>query len=333
MRARALSREVCTIVLAAGEGMRLRDLTRALHGEDLPKQFARIQRCGSLLQRTLSRARAWSRPEHTFVVVAAERADIARRQLPPGNAPEIVLQPRNVGTAAGILLPLARVLERSPDAQVVILPSDHYVRDEAAFARSIRNALASARVSQRISLVGAVPEHAETQYGWIATAPGARSSSLRITSFVEKPEAALAATLFSQGALWNTFIMAGAARTFEALAGRHLPFEASLFDRYRQAIGGPLERCSLAELYERLEPSDFSRDVLQASSDLCAVRLSPCGWSDWGTPERVLASLDGTSELLPLLRRLERSPHATALRHLLASSMRGSSVAPVTAPS
>lgn len=318
MRAELKNEEIWTIVLAAGEGTRLRALTRALHGEDLPKQFAWIQSTGSLLQRTLRRASAWSRPENTLVVVAAERAATARGQLSRDGAPELVLQPRNAGTAPGVLLPLARVLARAPEAQVVVLPSDHYVRDEAAFADSIQSALASARSARTVALVGAVPEHAETQYGWIATAHDPSEASLRIARFVEKPHAELARELFAQGALWNTFIMAGAARDFQALAAAHLPFEAAQFDRHRLAIDSELEPRSLCEIYEQLMPCDFSSAVLQAATGLRTVRLSPCGWSDWGTPERVFASLQGTPDFPALLDRLERSLDRAALQQLLA---------------
>ena len=149
---------------------------------------------------------------------------------------------------------------------------------------------------------------------------------------MEKPEAQTAEALLSAGALWNTFVMAGAALELKAMADRHLPRESALFDRYRQALGSALEERSLADLYARLQPSDFSRDVLQRSSGLRAVRLSPCGWSDWGTPERVLASLHDTAEHLPLLKRIERSPHAAALASLLGTSTRRSAGLPPATP-
>ena len=58
-------------------------------------------------------------------------------------------------------------MARDPDALVVILPSDHYIRDEAAFERSIRGAVETARARESIVLIGAVPDGPETQYGWI----------------------------------------------------------------------------------------------------------------------------------------------------------------------
>lgn len=281
-------RDLWTIVLAGGDGVRLRQLTRALHGEALPKQFALIHGGRSLLQATVARAQRWSRPERIVVVVAEEREALARAQLAEMGPVDIVAQPANRGTGPGLLLPLARVMARDPSARVVILPSDHYVRDEAPFEQSIR--LAADSCGDQIGLVGAVPDHAETQYGWIVTGrPVGRTRA--VNQFCEKPEAALAKRLLASGALWNTFIMAGMAQRFWALGSAHMPAAMTLFEVYRAAVGGSGEAAALEAIYELMPASDFSRDVLQKAAALRAVPLAECGWSDWGTPERVLESL------------------------------------------
>jgi mannose-1-phosphate guanylyltransferase len=292
-----------TIILAGGEGVRLRQLTRALHGEELPKQFAMIHGGRSLLQWTVARALRWSAPERLVVVVAAEREALARRQLADFGAVDVVAQPSNRGTGPGMLLPLSRIMARDPKARVVVLPSDHYVRDEAKFERSIR--VATVASGEQVALLGAVPDHAETQYGWIVTGRtlAAQRGSV-ITHFCEKPPAALAERLFRQGALWNTFIMAGAVRHFWALAAEHLPAALSLFERYREAVDRPAERAVLQQIYDYMPVSDFSRDLLQKASGLRAVPLDECGWSDWGTPERVLESLRHHDDYATLSRRL-----------------------------
>jgi len=290
-----------TIVLAGGEGVRLRRLTRALHGEECPKQFAMIHGGRSLLQTTVARARRWSATERTLVVVAAERRALAGHQLRDQGPVDVVGQPSNRGTGPGILLPLSRILAADPRAHVAILPSDHYVRDEAAFERSIRRAIAASE--EQVALVGAVPDQPETQYGWIVPGdtPGTRSC---VTRFCEKPPAAVAQRLLREGALWNTFIMAGAARHFWSLARQHLAGPTSRFDAYRQAVGGAAETRVLDEIYTNMQPADFSRDLLQKATGLGLVRLDECGWSDWGTPERVLESLRHHSDFAWLSQRL-----------------------------
>jgi mannose-1-phosphate guanylyltransferase len=281
-------RDLWTIVLAGGDGVRLRQLTRALHGEALPKQFALIHGGRSLLQATVTRALRWSSPQHIVVVVAEEREALARAQLAGMGPVDVVAQPANRGTGPGLLLPLARVMARDPDSSVVILPSDHYVRDETPFEHSVK--LAAAASGGQVALVGAVPDHAETQYGWIVTGrPVGRSRT--VSQFCEKPPAALAERLLRSGALWNTFIMAGAAQRFWALGAVHMPAAMTLFDMYRAAVDGSGEAAALEAIYQQMPPSDFSRDVLQKATALRAVPLEECGWSDWGTPERVLESL------------------------------------------
>lgn len=295
------ARHLWTIVLAGGDGVRLRQLTRALHGEERPKQFAMIHGGRSLLQATVARATRWSAPERIVVVVAEERESLARMQLREHGGVDIVAQPTNRGTGPGILLPLSRVFARDPDAQVVILPSDHYVRDEEPFERTISRGLVAS--DEQIALVGAVPNQPETQYGWIVTGRS-RSGQSVVLRFCEKPPQALAERLWMSGALWNTFVMLGTARRFWALGREHLPLQSLLFDAYREVVGARGEGRVLRQIYTDMPVADFSKDVLQKASNLGVVSLSDCGWSDWGTPERVLESLRDHSDYEVISSRL-----------------------------
>ena len=109
-------RPIWTVILAGGEGTRLRRLTRALHGEELPKQFAFIHGGRSLLQSTIARSERWCAEERSVVVVSREREALARSQLAGKPRIDIVAQPVNRGTGPGVLLPLARVAARDPAA-------------------------------------------------------------------------------------------------------------------------------------------------------------------------------------------------------------------------
>lgn len=298
------SRDLWTIVLAAGEGTRLQALTRALHGSELPKQFAKIHGDRSLLTATVDRASRWSDPDRTLVVVAAERAELARSQVPDSRV-ELVSQPKNLGTGPGVLLPLARIVARAPDAIVVIVPSDHFIRDEEPFRETIRKAEAVARADGSVVLVGAVPERAETQYGWIRTADMQGEISLRVAGFLEKPSLPFAKQLFDEGALWNTFIMVAPALALWELAVRELPHDTALyFERYLDAVDTESEALTRSAIYDELEPADFCKDILERANGLSVVPLAPCGWSDWGTPARVFRSLEGSADYATLVERV-----------------------------
>jgi mannose-1-phosphate guanylyltransferase len=300
-----LSPNVWTIVLAGGDGTRLSRLIRTLHGEPLPKQFALIHAGQSLLQSTVARATRWSARERIVVIVAAEREALARAQLSRYPELTIIAQPHDAGTGPGVALPVAHILARDPEAQVVILPSDHYVRHEAPFESSVREALVetSNEPRRQLALIGAVPDQAETQYGWIVLDQGAA----RVAAFREKPPSAEALRLYRRGALWNTFVMVGFVDDFWSLIRHHLPEQAALLKLYREAVGTRDEQNVLGSLYSDMPPADFSSDVLRHARDLRVVPLCECGWSDWGTPERVLESLCHHRDVASLSQRMSGS--------------------------
>jgi mannose-1-phosphate guanylyltransferase len=288
--------------------MRLRSLTRALHGEELPKQYANIVGEQSLLQQTVARALSWSAPERIVVIVASDREARARSQLASFGALNLVPQPRNLGTGPGIILPLALVMARAPSATVVVLPSDHFVREEEPFRETIAVSAQRARASGAVVLVGAVPDSPDPQYGWIVPRRGP-SGRLYVECFEEKPSPTAAQRLLEKGAFWNTFVLVSSARRLWELAEAHLPLQSQALAMFRE--GGTIQERELVwHAYENLPAGDFSRDVLERADGLEVLPLPECGWSDWGTPERVLASLRGTPEFRRLRQCLRNQPVA-----------------------
>jgi len=294
------------VVLAAGDGARLRPLTRLLYEQDLPKQFAVIEGGRSLLQSTLDRLAARFPAERTVVVVGKSQETVARHQLGDFAGVEIVAQPRNLGTGPGLLLPLARVRARDPGARVAVFPSDHYVPRPERLLEGIETALEAVDRSG-LALIGVEPDRPETEYGWIVPESNASTSAAGIQivhRFVEKPERPLAERLLRQGALWNTFICVGRLQEFWEEARLHMPRTARLFNLYAEHAGQPDEGHVLEEIYSRIEPANFSRDVLERARGLGVVPVRDSGWSDWGSPRRIFESLRGMADRQRLLTRI-----------------------------
>jgi mannose-1-phosphate guanylyltransferase len=281
------------IVLAAGAGTRLRALTTNPAGIPVPKQFCSLSSGPSLLHQALQRAFGVVPRWRTSIVVAEQHAQWwgpLAEELPGS----IAVQPDDRGTAIGILLALVRILERDPDARVVVLPSDHHVIDEHALTRALRNAIGALLTRHaEIVLLGVAPDGPDPELGYIAPAGLATSGLLGVAKFVEKPARALAAKLIAEGALWNTFIVVA--------NGREL---LELLRACEPSVVSDLRRCVLAgrsadgatpalrELYRHLPVLDFSRDVAQWNPGMfCALRAPACGWTDLGTVDRVRKAL------------------------------------------
>ena len=300
------------VILAAGDGTRLASLTRRLHGDDRPKQFAVLSGERSLLQETMTRQSALAPASRTTVVVGARHVRLAEAQLAPFPGAELVAQPCNRGTGPGLLLPLVHVRAQDPDAIVVVSPSDHHFTHPARFLAKVPLAAEAAAASRAgVCLLAVEAESPSPELGWIV--PGGRlkecPDACRVVRFIEKPDPLLAQGLYAAGSLWNTFVMVGRARAFWALAERHLAHHVSLFGRYAEArrLGPAAAAETLAALYQDVPTADFSHDVLAEADGLAVMGVSGSGWSDWGTPQRLMESLAGTPAFSDLQRRLNRT--------------------------
>ncbi len=298
-------RNLWVVILAAGQGTRLSSLTRQLYGEPVPKQFAVLIGCRSLLQETLRRFSLIAPPSRTVVIVPRECEPVAREQLAERSGVHVLVQPENRGTGPGVLLPLAYVLARDPTARIVIAPSDHYVPNIVPFLSAVAQTAASVDRAP-VALLGVRADRPETEYGWIVPGGPIAGRLRRVERFIEKPAHAEAQHLQASGALWNTFVVVGSGRALWSLAARRLPGHAEAIKACVCARG--VDCAALAAAYGSMTPSDFSRAVLEPAGDLAVAPVEGSGWTDWGTPERVLRSLDGRPELTRLMARIEKTP-------------------------
>jgi mannose-1-phosphate guanylyltransferase len=282
------------LVLAAGEGRRLRHLTTTASGLAVPKQFCSLRGGASLLHQALQRAGSLAPPEHICTVVAAQHRRWWHRTTLPMPAANVIVQPENRGTANGVLLPLLHIARRNRHAGVVILPSDHHVRAEERLCASLRAAIAELRsLAEGIVMLGIEPDEADSELGYIVPRPGDGDASLEVKRFVEKPDPIHARELIEEGGLWNSFIIASSVKALLGLYEQRCPVVVSEMRRalLRDELSGGRSR-AIARLYERLPVRDFSRDILQGQeARLRVLRVRQCGWSDLGTPKRVADTL------------------------------------------
>jgi mannose-1-phosphate guanylyltransferase len=285
------------LVLAAGDGTRLATLTTDHDGRAVPKQFCSLNGGDSLLQATLRRARQIVPSRRICAIVARIHEHYWRRTLRSLPEANVIVQPRNRGTANGLLLGVLRILERDPLARIILLPADHHVLDDQSLIGSIRAAAALVGrdpkriLKKRLLLVGISPEEPDPGLGYIVQGASLGAGIRHVTQFVEKPTAAVARALIARGAVWNSFI----------LAAHGAAVVASIRERYPHIVDNMIKAlrfdathgtCALEDLYDSLPELDFSRSVAQgAESGLCVYTAPACGWTDLGTPRRIGAAL------------------------------------------
>jgi mannose-1-phosphate guanylyltransferase len=285
------------VILAGGEGTRLKPLSRLIAGDNRPKQFCALFGATSLLARTRRRIAPAISPDRILFVVVKDHERFYLPELADVDGERIVVQPSNRGTTAAIVYSLLRLTRLDGDPTVAFFPADHHYADERQFTCSVNEAFDVVnRRPDLLVLLGAKAENPQVEYGWIE--PGCRLDSgrkpaaFRVNRFWEKPTAQLARTLMGRGCLWNTFVLAGRALTFLEVLEATMPEGLKAFKPVAGALTKAEETERGSELYRALAAGDFSRDILTGCADKLAVlRMDAAGWDDLGTPEGVFAAM------------------------------------------
>jgi len=192
--------------MAGGSGTRLWPLSRAGY----PKQFLALNGTQTLFQEAVRRLAALAAPgldlaaplvvgndEHRFLMLDQ------LRELKRDANTRLLLEPVGRNTAPALTLAALQAVEGGADPVLVVTPADQTVADDDAFATALRRAIDVA-VGGAIVMLGIVPDRAETGYGYIRCDP-AEGSATPVLRFVEKPDAATAATYLAQGGyFWNS---------------------------------------------------------------------------------------------------------------------------------
>jgi mannose-1-phosphate guanylyltransferase len=226
------SEHTYVVILAGGGGTRLWPHSR----RSRPKQFLPLLPGGeTLLAATVRRTRPLCPIARTLVVTTAEQVDELRRCVPELPIDNILIEPLGRNTAPCIGLAAVAVAQRDPQAVMAVLPSDHFVADEAGFASTLESALFCA-ASGHIVTLGIRPTAPETGYGYIRLGDREEKDQAghpvyRAAAFVEKPDAARARAYLDSGSyVWNSGTFFFPARRILDELHRHLPALGAILD-------------------------------------------------------------------------------------------------------
>ena len=289
---------VWSIVLAAGEGERLKPFVRQWLGYEKPKQYCAFVGTRSMLQHTLDRADEITAPQHKVTIVALDHRRRGWLEQVKRKSGRLVVQPNNRGTATAVYLALTYIRRKAPNATVVLYPSDHFVYPEDHFLNVVRTAIGAAQaLPQKLVLLGVAASRPELDYGWIQTGSDlGRIMGHRLLTaarFKEKPVCNhREPDVTAAGGLWNTLILAANTDFLWLLGYQLFPRMMSQLESFAANIGHTDEDAKLDALYQELPYQDFSSGLLEALPEKIAVlELNGVLWSDWGRPERIMESL------------------------------------------
>jgi len=272
---------IVPVILAGGSGSRLWPMSRRL----LPKQFLPLVGVHTLFQETVLRVRDLEGGDAPIVIANAEHRFLVAEQLQTlGVKPRaLLLEPAGRSTAPAIAAAALHLQREEPEAVLLVLPSDHLMRDVPAFHRAVQLAAVPAAAGS-LAAFGIAPTHAATGYGYIEAGEALGESAYRIRRFVEKPDLATAQGFLRQGGyLWNSGMFVFRARRFlEELES----FQPEMVRAVRAALEGAQRDLD----FLRLESAAFSAcaslsidyGVMERTRAGAVVRAA-MDWSDVGS--------------------------------------------------
>lgn len=282
------------IVMAGGAGTRLWPLSR----RGTPKQLLALTGETSLLQQTVARLGALLAPHDIYVITSAAHVRATQGQLPALPADNVLGEPlaRSTAAAAGLATVLSR---RESDEVCLVVPADHHVADEEAFAEALREA---ARAAERgyIVTLGVVPTHPATGYGYIKAGESLHASgpTALVERFVEKPDAERARAYLDEGGyLWNAGIFVWRVYAFRQAVERFVPDLAAALARISELNRVPGWMSEVRDILEPMRAMSIDVGLAEPAAAEGRVAVVPldAGWSDIGSWSALLEALSSRS--------------------------------------
>ena len=208
------------VILAVGVGSRFWPFSRELE----PKQFMKIIGENSLLQTTIERLNGVVERKNIYVVTNniyfyEVKAQVAKFGIPDKN---IILEPQGKNTAPAIGLCAKLISRIDKEAILLVLPSDHYIKNLENFKRTLKKAIACAKNNLLVT-IGIKPTIPSTGYGYIKVV-GKKNGYLVVEKFLEKPDLNKAKRYFKDKLFyWNSGIFIWKASIFLDEVNEYLP--------------------------------------------------------------------------------------------------------------
>lgn len=277
-----MHRSAYALILAGGAGSRFWPLSREVE----PKQFLMLNGDKSLLQETIERIGPIISADRIFIITNERYKFHVVNQAEKFSIPEanIILEPKGKNTAPAIGFAAKLISARDPDAVMVVLPADHYVRNKMKIHDTL-NAAVNLAAKDYLVTIGIVPDAPHAGYGYIKmndkiSTEGMefpqRTKAYHVDKFVEKPDKKKAKRfLKNKKYLWNSGMFVWKTSVILSEIKKCLP------DLYKKLA--LLNSRLNPEVWGSIKPISIDYGVLEKSKKVAVITAEDLGWNDLGS--------------------------------------------------
>ena len=277
---------LCALIMAGGKGTRFWPLSTA----DKPKQFLKLLGSETMIQMTVNRINKEIPLSRIFVCTTKNYVELVKDQLPNLNVNNIIVEPEGRNTAPCIALSALMIKRRFKNANMIVLPSDHLIRDEEKFLQSIKEANEFLENNKNaIITLGMKANRVETGYGYIKIDKEFFDGNVKkVQSFIEKPTFNKAREYFeSNEYLWNSGMFLWNVNNIISLIREHLPKTYNALS-FLLDIEDNKIYSEINKNYKNTNAISIDYGILEKAKNIYMIPCE-CGWDDvgnWTSVER-----------------------------------------------
>ncbi|MDE5770395.1 MAG: NTP transferase domain-containing protein [Ruminococcus sp.] len=278
--------KITAVIMAGGKGERFWPKSRTSH----PKQFLSLTDDGeTMIEKTVKRISPIVQTEDIFIVTNSEYRNLVKEQLPDIPQENILAEPYARNTAPCIAFAAAVIKKKYGNAVMLVLPSDHLVKYENIYTRTLCNAIVKATEDNNLVTIGITPSYAETGYGYINFGEES-GNAYKVERFVEKPDLRTAKKYLSSGKyLWNSGMFVWQVSAIEECFRTFMPEVYSGAEKIGQSFGTDSFETTLETEYNKFPSESIDFGIMEKASDIYTIPAS-FGWDDvgnWLAVERI----------------------------------------------
>lgn len=264
--------------------------------QEYPKQFHDMLGTGeTLIQKTFSRLTNIIPKENIFILTNERYNDLVLEQLPEVTQRQVVLEPAMRNTAPCILFAALKIHKENPNAVMIVAPSDHWIKDEAAFTENVQQSFDFCENNDALMTLGIKPTFPNTGYGYIEYDKSPANEIKEVHQFREKPNYETARSFLRQGNfLWNAGIFMWSAASVIKAYQNNQPELFSLFEEGIGVYNTDFEDDFVRDNYAKAENISVDYAIMEKSNNVFVLPAT-FDWNDLGTWGSLYEKLDKDS--------------------------------------
>ncbi len=271
------------VIMAGGGGTRLWPISR----QERPKQLLPLIGDETLFQSTVRRLEGLLPSERILVVTVEEQAGEMRQQVPEIPLENYLIEPSPRGTASVVGLAATILHQRDPQAMMVVLSSDHYIRNRDLFHFLIHAATSVAEQNYLVTL-GITPTYPATAYGYIQQGKPLNGKFIypaySVQRFTEKPDESKAQQMLRAGDhSWNSGIFIWKTAAILKEIGRLMPELNAVLAEISAASSAPERDSVIKSVWDDLKTETIDYGIMERAENVAVLPAGGLGWSDVGS--------------------------------------------------